>query len=104
MKNLFRGNRLRFNWQLGLTLIMLFGIPRFLVVLEANRTGNYNFTSLIFIIMWLTPFLLLKKEGRKMIGIKWTNKVQWLVISFVLGILACTIVFFSRILSLSRHH
>lgn len=94
MKNLFRDNRLKFNWQLGLTLIMLFGIPRFLVVLEANRTGNYNFTSLIFIIMWLTPFLLLKKEGRKMIGITWTNKVQWLVISFVLGILACTIVFF----------
>lgn len=94
MNNLFRGNKLNFNWQFGLTMILLFGVPRFLVVLEANRTGNYNFTSLIFIIMWLTPFLLLKKEGRKMIGIKGTDKIRWLVISFVLGIMACAIVFF----------
>ena len=94
MKHLFRFRKLRFNWQFGLLLILLFGIPRFSVVLGANQTGNYNFTSLIFVIMWLTPFLLLNKKGRKIIGIKGTTKIRWLVISFVLGILACTIVFF----------
>ncbi|MGB5272361.1 MAG: hypothetical protein WBN52_17855, partial [Eudoraea sp.] len=70
MKNLFRFRKLQFNWQFGLTLILLFGIPRFLLVLEANRTGNYNFTSIIFVIMVLAPFLLLSNKGREIIGIK----------------------------------
>lgn len=94
MKNLFRFNKLKFNWKFGLILILLFGIPRFLFVLEANRTANYNFTSIIFVIMWLTPFLLLKKGGRTIIGIKWTGNVQWMISSFILGIFACFIVFF----------
>jgi CAAX protease family protein len=94
MKNLFQFNKLKFNWQFGLILILLFGIPRFLIVLEANRTANYNFTSIIFVIMCLTPFLLLKKSGRTIIGIKWTENVQWMISSFILGIFACLIVFF----------
>lgn len=94
MKTLFRFNNLKFNWQFGLSLILLFGIPRFLVVLEANRTGNYNFTSILFVIMVLTPFLLLRKQGRKVIGIKWTKNLKWLGISFVLGVFACTIIFY----------
>jgi len=94
MKNLFRFDKLKFNWQFGLTLILLFGIPRFLFVLEANRTGNYNFTSIIFILMWLTPFLLLKKEGRNSIGLKRPKNIKWLFHSFLLGISACTIIFF----------
>lgn len=94
MNNLFRFNNLKFNWQFGFTLILLFGIPRFLVVLEANRTGNYNFTSILFVIMVLTPFLLLSKQGREVIGIKWTKNRIWLGSSFVLDVFACTIIFF----------
>jgi len=94
MKSLFRFDKLKFNWQFGLTLILLFGIPRFLFVLEANRSGNYNFTSIIFVLMWLTPFLLLKKEGRNIIGLKRPGNIKWLIYSFLLGIFACTIVFF----------
>lgn len=94
MNNLFRFNNLKFNWQFGLTLILLFGIPRFFVVLEANRIGNYNFTSILFVIMVLTPFLLLSKQGREVIGIKWTKNRKWLGSSFVLGVLTCTIIFF----------
>jgi len=74
-------------------LIFLFGIPRFFIVLEANRTGNYNFTSLIFLIMWITPFILLTKQGRKRIGIKKPEKYIWLVYSFLLGIFICFLVF-----------
>jgi hypothetical protein len=94
MKNLFRFDKLKFNWQFGLTLILLFGIPRFLFVLEANRTGNYNFTSIIFILMWLTPFLLLKKEGRNIIGLKRPRNIKWLIYSFLVGIFACIIIFY----------
>jgi len=94
MKQLFRFKSLKFNWQFGLFLILLFGIPRFIFVLEANRSSNYNFTSLIFVIMWLTPFLLLKREGRKLMGIRAAKNLQSLVSSFFLGILACVLLFF----------
>jgi len=94
MNNLFRFNVIKFNWQFGLTLILLFGIPRIILVLEANRTGNYNFTSLIFVVMWLTPFLVLKKDGRNLMGIKKPLRKQWLLYSFLLGIAMCVVVFF----------
>jgi len=55
---------LQLNWKFGLFLILIFGVPRFVIVLNANETGNYNFTSIIFIIMWLTPFLLLKGTSK----------------------------------------
>tara|TARA_R110002167_G_scaffold23281_4_gene82715 strand:- start:50 stop:793 length:744 start_codon:yes stop_codon:yes gene_type:complete len=93
MKRHFLFHKLKFNWQFGLALILLFGIPRFVLVLEANKSGNYSFTSIIFLIMWLAPFVLLTKEGRQFIGIKWTKNLQWLARSFVLGILACAVIF-----------
>ena len=93
MKSLFRFDKLKFNWQFGLTLILLFGVSRFFFVLEANRTGNYSFTSIIFVLMWITPFLLLKKEGRNIIGLKRPRNIKWLFYSFLLGVFACIIVF-----------
>jgi membrane protease YdiL (CAAX protease family) len=92
-KNFFRFDTLSFNWRFGLILILLFGIPRFLIVLEANRTGNYNFTSIIFVIMALSPFLLLRKDGRRAIGLKKIKNPLWLIKSFVLGIFICTLIF-----------
>jgi len=93
--NHFRFNKLfNFNWQLGLTLILLFGIPRFFIVLNANQTGNYNFTSIIFLIMWITPFILLNRKGRNFIGIKKIKKYKWLIYSFLIGIIVCAIIYF----------
>jgi membrane protease YdiL (CAAX protease family) len=92
-KNFFRFNSLRFNWKFGLILILLFGIPRFLIVLDANRSGNYNFTSVIFVIMALSPLVLLNKDGRRAIGLKKSKNPFWLIKSFVLGILICTLIF-----------
>ncbi|MCH7785838.1 MAG: CPBP family intramembrane metalloprotease [Bacteroidetes bacterium] len=85
---------IKFNWQFGLAFIILFGIPRFLMVLDANQTRNYNFVSLIFLVMWITPFIFLTRKGRKFIGIIRTKKYTWLVYSFLLGITACTIAYF----------
>lgn len=90
----FRFEKLfKFNWQFGLALILFFGIPRFWFVLQANATGNYNFTSVIFLLMWLTPFVLLTKQGRRTIGIKKPKNYIWLFYSFLLGIIFCTIVY-----------
>ena len=93
MQPSFRSTKLTFSWQLGLILILLFGIPRFFLVLEANRSGNYGLTSVIFVIMILTPFLLLTREGRQSIGLTFPKNIRWLTGSFFLGVLLCAIVF-----------
>jgi membrane protease YdiL (CAAX protease family) len=74
-----------FNANLGITLILLFGIPRFVIVLEANAIGNYNKIPIIFLLMWCLPFILLSKEGRIKIGIVKPKNYLWLVYSFLLG-------------------
>ncbi|TFG75486.1 MAG: CPBP family intramembrane metalloprotease [Flavobacteriales bacterium] len=89
----FRSNALAFNTRLGSWLIVLFGIPRFLLVLDANRTGNYNFISAIFVLMWITPYILLAKNGRKTIGIQRPKNLRWLFYAFLLGAVACSFVY-----------
>jgi len=89
----FRFKTLCFNWQLGLVLILIFGIPRFILVLEANRTANYNLTSVIFLVMTVTPFILLTKRGRHAIGIGPVQNYRWLAGSFLLGASACGVIF-----------
>ncbi len=84
---------MRFTTQWGIFFILLLGIPRFVVVLGANVTGNYNYTSLIFIAMWLLPIILLNKDGRTLIGIKKPRKFTSLVWSFLIGVLICIPVF-----------
>lgn len=86
-------NHLKLNWQFGLLLILLFGIPRFIIVLDANKTGNYNFTSIIFVVMIVLPFLLLTKKGRYFVGVRKVKSFKWLLFSFLLGIISCIIVF-----------
>ena len=44
--------------------------------------------------MWVTPFLLLKKEGRKIIGLRKPKNIRWLINSFLIGIFASAIIFF----------
>jgi len=59
-----------YNWTFGLILIILFGIHRFILVLSANIIRNYGYVSIIFILMWFMPFILLNKKGMAFIGIK----------------------------------
>ena len=84
---------MRFTTQWGLFFILLLGIPRFIIVLGANATGNYNYTSLIFVAMWILPFILLNSQGRTLIGIKNPRKSVKLLQSFLLGMLCCIPVF-----------
>ncbi|RAU84338.1 CPBP family intramembrane glutamic endopeptidase [Pontibacter arcticus] len=84
----------KFNWQLGCILIFLIGIPRFILVLQANVTGNYNLVPLVFLLMGLTPFLFLTKAGRQQIGMKKPEKYSWLVFSFLIGAAVCAVAFF----------
>lgn len=76
----------KFNWKFGLFLIALICIPRFILVLQANQTGNYGPIGAIMLVSALIPFIFLNKYGRKKIGIKGTKKIGGLILSLILGI------------------
>ena len=84
---------LRFSPLWGIIFILFIGIPRFILVLQANASGNYNFTSIIFVIMWLLPFIFLQKDGRRLIGLRKPVAFRSLLYGFILGVLACLPVF-----------
>lgn len=84
-----------YNYKFGLFLIFIFGIPRFFLVLHANSSGGgYGYVSLIFLLMWFTPWILLTKEGRRGIGIKKPSNYAWLFYSFLIGAVFCFIMYF----------
>lgn len=86
---MFKGwtrNRINCNSSLGLVLILVFGILRFLIVLQANQTGNYGLTSFIFVMMILLPYVLLTKYGRRNIGMVKPGNWKWLFYGLLAGI------------------
>ncbi len=76
----------KFDWKFGLFLIALVCIPRFILVLQANQSGNYGPIGAIMFISALVPFIFLNKYGRKKIGIKGTGKIGGLMLSLIIGI------------------
>lgn len=74
-------------------MILLLGIPRFILVLNTNISGNYNLVSIVFLFMWISPFIFLTADGRKDIGMKLPTNYYWLVYSFLMGIGVCTLIF-----------
>ena len=73
-----------FNWKFGLFLILVVCIPRFILVLNANASGNYGSIGLIMTISAIAPFIFLSKYGRKKIGITKPEKYNRLLIALFL--------------------
>lgn len=84
---------LRPGWRAGLFLVLLWSIPRFWLVLWASRTGAYQYVSLIFLSMWAAPFILLKREGRKAMGMRRPQNYSWLFIGLAAGLAYCALMF-----------
>lgn len=78
----------------GWVLILLFGVPRFILVLQANITGNYTMVPIIFIMMSIAPLLFLTRKGRRHIGICKPKNYYWLLFSFLSGLLFCLLFYF----------
>lgn len=76
----------KFDWKFGLFLIVLVCIPRFILVLQANQSGNYGPIGAIMFVSAFVPFIFLNKNGRKKIGIKGTGKIGRLILSLIIGI------------------
>jgi len=76
-----------YNWAFGLFLILLICIPRFILVLKANASGNYSYLGLIMVISAIVPFIFLTKYGLKDIGIVRPQKYYWILIAFISGLI-----------------
>ena len=83
-----------FNWKFGLFLILIVCIPRFILVLNANATGNYSSIGLIMVISGIVPFIFLSKYGRKKAGITKPLKYKRLLIAFAAGLIVSILLYF----------
>jgi uncharacterized protein len=83
-----------FDWKFGLFLILIICIPRFILVLNANASGNYGAIGLIMTISALAPFIFLSKYGRKEIGITKPKNFNGLLIAFVCGLIFSFFLYF----------
>lgn len=83
-----------FNWKFGLFLILIVCVPRFILVLKANASGNYGSIGLIMTISAIAPFIFLSKYGRKEIGITKPKKYNWLLVAFISGLIASMLLYF----------
>src|SRR2546423_8678712 len=89
----FWARYINYNWVFGVILVLLFGIPRFILLLSANITGNYGKIAILFLLMILSPVIFLSKVGRTNIGIKKPDKYSWLIFSLIAGSIFCFAIF-----------
>jgi hypothetical protein len=82
-----------FNWKFGLLLILIVCIPRFVLVMNANASGNYSSIGMIMVVSAIAPFIFLSKYGRNKIGITKPEKYNWLLIAFVSGLVFSVLLF-----------
>jgi hypothetical protein len=73
----------------GWILLGLFSFTRVALVLQANVTRSYALVSLLFVVMALTPPLLLGRPGRERIGLTWRLRPLGLLAGIVLGAGCC---------------
>lgn len=83
-----------FNWKFGLFLVLIICIPRFILVLKANSTGNYGYIGIVMVISAIAPFLFLSKNGQQTIGITKPKKYSWLIVAFAIGLFSSVFLYF----------
>lgn len=81
------------SWQFGLLLVLIWTAVRFVLVLQANRTGSYQWVSLIFVSMWITPWIFLTREGRRQMGWRSPRRPVLLLLAVLGGAAACGVMY-----------
>jgi hypothetical protein len=79
----------------GWILLGLFSSVRVILVLHANVTRNYALVTLLFVVMALTPLLLLERGGRERIGLTWRLRPGGVLMGIVLGAACCAAMIWS---------
>lgn len=82
-----------FNWKFGLFLILVVCIPRFILVLNANSSGNYSSIGVIMTVSAIAPFIFLSKYGRNKIGLVGSKKYSYILLAFVAGLTASLLLY-----------
>ncbi|HZW14678.1 MAG TPA: CPBP family intramembrane glutamic endopeptidase [Brevundimonas sp.] len=78
-----------FDIRTGLILLGLFTVVRFGLVLEANVSRSYALVSVFFVVMAVTPLILLGRAGQRRIGMTWPARPAHLLSAVLLGALCC---------------
>ena len=86
-------SRIPFNPLAGTIFIILFGVARYLMVIEATVTGSSRWLPMLFLLMIVVPVILLNKNGRRSIGLKKPTDYRWIVFAFLAGLAACFILY-----------
>jgi hypothetical protein len=84
----FRGF-LSFDVRTGILLLVVFGLVRMGLVLQANVTGSYQVVSVVFVAMAVLPWVVLTRLGRRQIGIVRPSRWRWVLPAAIAGALAC---------------
>jgi len=82
------------NWKFGTFLLLIICIPRFILVLNANETGNYSIIGLVMFITAIIPFIFLNKHGLQKIGIRKTKKHRLLLFALTAGLVGSFLLLF----------
>jgi membrane protease YdiL (CAAX protease family) len=88
----FRGF-LGFDVRTGILLLVVFGLVRVTLVLQANVTGSYSVVSAVFVAMAVLPWVLLTREGRRRIGIIRPSRWRWMLPAAIAGVTALLAVY-----------
>jgi membrane protease YdiL (CAAX protease family) len=86
-------NLIGLNVGTGVMLLVLFGVVRMALVLQANVTGSYSVVSLVFVVMAVLPWLVLTREGRRRVGIVRPARWRWMLPAALTGITCCLATF-----------
>lgn len=82
-----------FDWKFGLVLLLIVCVPRFILVLNANASGNYSAIGMVMLVSAIVPFVFLGRYGQKKIGITKPKKYSWLFWAFASGLIASLLLY-----------
>ena len=102
IRGLFR-RFLGFDVRTGILLLVVFGLVRVALVLQANVTGSYQLVSVVFVAMAVLPWVVLTRAGRRKIGIVRPSRWRWMLPAAVAGVTALLAVYATATALWGRH-
>jgi len=81
-----------FDVRTGILLLVVFGLVRVALVLQANVSGSYLLVSFVFVAMAVLPWVVLTRLGRQKIGIVRPSRWRWMLPAAVAGVTSLLVV------------
>lgn len=86
-------DRIKLDWRLGISLIIIFSFSRFFAVMYGIQSGDNKYLSIVFASMIVLPFLLLNKDGRSYAKIKKPEGLVLVLLSILIGSICCYLIY-----------